>query len=133
MVLAIVVIAITLILLLLTTETVAQKAEAKEIIVPAIVKKELTPEEKIREAFKDTPRMISIVKCESEFRQFVGTSTPLVSKTFDVGIMQINQVHWKKAKELGLDIFNSIDENIEMGKIILDKQGLNAWTCHKMI
>jgi hypothetical protein len=76
--------------------------------------------------------MLSVVKCESNFRQFNSDGSPLVSPTSDVGVMQINQVHWSRAEELGLDIFYSTNDNIIMGKIILDEQGHNAWTCHKL-
>lgn len=80
-------------------------------------------------AFADVPQMTAIVRCESSYRQFEGTSTPLVSRTDDVGVMQINQVHWAEAKALGLDIFNSVDDNIKMGRIVYEQQGLAAWTC----
>lgn len=92
--------------------------------------KDTFEEELIKESFKDTPEMIKIVKCESGFRQFKD-GKPLMSKTSDVGVMQINQVHWQEAKNLGLDIFNSVQDNIKMGKIILAKEGLKAWMCYK--
>lgn len=75
--------------------------------------------------------MLSVVQCESNFRQFKSDGTPLKSPTSDVGVMQINQVHWERAEKLGLDIFNSIDENIIMGKIIFDEQGIEAWMAIK--
>lgn len=80
-------------------------------------------------AFPDVPQMVKVVGCESAYRQFEGTSTPLLSPTDDVGVMQINQVHWAEAKALGLDIFNSVDDNIKMGRIVYEQQGLAAWTC----
>lgn len=58
---------------------------------------------------------------------------PLRSKTADVGIAQINQVHWPEAKALGLDIFNSADDNLKMAQIIYKTEGINAWTCNKMV
>lgn len=74
------------------------------------------------------PEMVSIIRCESNFRQFKN-DIPLLSPTSDVGVMQINRVHWARAKSLGLDIFNSVDDNIIMGKIIYDEQGVGAWVC----
>lgn len=73
--------------------------------------------------------MYRIVKCESGFKQFNGKGKPLVSPTSDVGVMQINQVNWKDAKRLGLDIFNSDDDNIAYGQVLLKKQGISAWVC----
>ncbi len=74
--------------------------------------------------------MVEVVKCESNFRQFIN-GHPLLSPTSDVGVMQINQVHWLRAKSLGLDIFNSMEDNITMGKIILKESSLKAWSCYK--
>jgi hypothetical protein len=79
------------------------------------------------------PEMVAIIRCESNFKQFNDNGTPLVSRTSDVGISQINQVHWARAKSLGLDIFNSENDNIIMAKIILEEQGKDAWTCHDLV
>ena len=78
----------------------------------------------------DAQIMKNIVKCESQFRQFKADGTHLISLTSDVGLMQINQVHWKRAKSLGLDIFNSPIDNMEMAKIIQKEQGYTAWSCY---
>jgi hypothetical protein len=77
------------------------------------------------------PEMIPVIKCESSFHQFNADGTPNISPTHDVGIMQINHVHWIEAKNLGLDIFHSIDDNVKMGKIIFAEQGLGGWNCSK--
>ena len=76
---------------------------------------------------------MDVIKCESGFKQFTSSGKTLRSKTSDIGIMQINQVHWKRAKSLGLDIFNSENDNIIMGKIILKEQGIKAWTCSRLV
>lgn len=85
----------------------------------------------VEAAFPDVPAMVDVVRCESHFRQLSGNGTPLISPTDDVGVMQINQVHWAQAKALGLDIFNSIDDNIKMGRIVYEQQGIGAWTCSR--
>ena len=77
--------------------------------------------------------LVAIAYCESKFKQFNSKGEPLISRTSDVGVMQINQVHWKRAKSLGLDIFYSTNDNIIMGKIILDEQGKKAWTCSRIL
>ncbi len=86
--------------------------------------------DRIVQEFGTSSPMVDIVKCESRFRQFNEKGKPLMSPTSDVGIMQINQANWKQAKKLGLDIFNSVDDNIKMGRYILKTQGLKAWTCY---
>ena len=78
----------------------------------------------------DAQVMKKIVKCESQFRQFDSKGKPLMSPTSDVGVMQINQVHWKRAKSLDLDIFKSAVDNVAMGKIIYREQGFKAWSCY---
>lgn len=89
-----------------------------------------TIEERVTEVYKD-PRMVTVLRCESGLKQFDSQRKPLLSKTSDVGISQINQVHWKEAKKLGLDIFNSESDNLKMGKLIYDSEGITAWTCFK--
>ncbi len=102
----------------------------------SVTSRESTIQEKIQAEFESTPKMFNIVKCESEFRQFDSKGKPLMSPTSDVGVMQVNQIHWKRAKSLGFDIFYSIDDNIAYAKIILREQGIDAWealksTCYK--
>lgn len=91
-----------------------------------VVKCEVSIEDKINLAFPDEPKMVDIAWCESRHRQLVN-GKPLISRTYDVGVMQINQVHWKQAKELGLDIFYNIDDNLKMARIIYDRQSITAW------
>lgn len=87
----------------------------------------------VADEFKDVPRMLDVIQCESGFRQFDSSGKTLKSNTSDYGTMQINQVHLQEAKRLGLDIFNSVEDNIKMGRIIYESQGLHAWTCNKMV
>lgn len=77
--------------------------------------------------------MTYVIGCESGFTQFRKDGSPLMSHTKDVGVMQINEVHWSRAKELGLDIFNSTEDNMKMGRIILNESGLRAWSCYKIL
>ena len=123
---------ISILLIWLVPRIVEARTKSPLVIaISPVVKNEVTLPDLIALEFKNTPKMVEIVKCESRFRQFDKNGSPLLSKTSDVGIMQINQVHWDRAGSLGLDIFNSVDDNIAMGKIILKEQGLNAWTCNK--
>jgi hypothetical protein len=98
---------------------------------PAIATSTPTIEERIETTFNDK-RMVKVLKCESQFQQFKN-GKPLMSPTSDVGISQINQIHWKEAKALKLDIFNSMEDNLKMAKIIYDKEGIKAWTCFSLV
>lgn len=105
-------------------------AEASTIESAQVVCEQCEPlpiKDKVALAFKDDPRMVNVAYCESRHRQFDDKGNPLISPTSDVGVMQINQLHWSRAKKLGLDIFNSVDDNIKMGRIIYDEQSITAW------
>lgn len=91
-----------------------------------------TIKDKVARMFQDEPIMVAVAYCESRHQQF-RNGKPLISPTSDVGVMQINQVHWKEAKSRGLDIFNNEDDNIKMGRIVYDKQGVKAWTCYNIV
>ena len=85
-------------------------------------------------AFDDYPEMTQIVACESGYRQFRSNGTPLVSPTGDVGVMQIHVATWgKEAAALGLDIYGSAHDNIVMGRIVLETQGIKAWRCYNYV
>ncbi len=101
--------------------------------VVATVQKEISIKEKIAKEFKDVPRMMDVIYCESKFQQFGKDGKVLKSRTSDYGVGQINKVHLPEAKRLGLDIFNSVDDNIKMMRIIYDKQGINAWVCNGLV
>ena len=73
--------------------------------------------------------LLCIVQHESGGQQFTPSGAPLISKTDDVGIMQINLPTWeKKAKAMSLDIVNSPQDNIEMGIYIYQTIGPQEWT-----
>lgn len=123
-----------LILFIILSFLFTSKASAELI---SIVSRESTIKEKIESNFED-PRMMDVVHCESGnkanyARQFDSRGKPLMSLTSDVGVMQINQVHWRRAKSLGLDIFYSVDDNIKMGKIVYEEQGIEAWVCNRKV
>lgn len=79
------------------------------------------------------PVFVEIAIAESGLQQFKD-GKPLISKTSDVGILQINQVWWKTAEGMGLDIFNSVEDNIKMAKHIFKVQGIDAWVvCREIV
>lgn len=83
--------------------------------------------------FGDSPRMMSVLKCENGFEQYKN-GVPEISPTNDVGIAQINIPSWsKKAKEMGLDIFYSTEDNLKMARWIYDHEGIGQWSCNTLI
>lgn len=91
-----------------------------------------TPELREREvalAFPNTPEMVSIARCESGFHQFDKNGNPLLSRTGDYGILQVNRIWIPLAKKMGLDIVHSAEDNITMSAYILRTQGIKSWTC----
>lgn len=90
------------------------------------VKKELSIEEKIKNAFPDNYEiMIAIAKAESGMDP---KKQPNGNKdgSIDTGIFRINSCH-------GYDVIylSDVDNNIKVAKEIYKKQGLDAWVAYK--
>lgn len=107
-------------------EEVCKVTDCSVIYQPEAVSS-LTVVDKIKATFPEEPRMVDVLWCESHYRQFDEFGEPLISDTSDVGLSQINQIHWNEAKKLGLDIFNDVDDNLKMARLIFDMQGIKAW------
>jgi len=88
----------------------------------------LTVEEKIIQELG--PEFIAIAKCESGIRQFNEDGSVLISATSDIGLFQVNQVHWDTAKEMGIDI-NTVDGNIAYAKFLKEQNGTRDWFMSK--
>ncbi len=83
----------------------------------------------VTDYFKDTPILAQIAKCESRFRQYDSKGNILrgVENSYDVGVMQINEMyHLEASKKLGLDIY-TIEGNVAYAKYIYDKSGAKPW------
>jgi hypothetical protein len=86
-------------------------------------------EEYVRNYFADTPIMIEVARCESQFRQFDKEGKVLKNPTSTAkGIMQIMEsIHAEDAKETyGFDIL-TIDGNLGYAKLLYEKQGIKPW------
>ena len=74
-----------------------------------------------------TTTLSRIAWCESRYRQ---TATHINSNnSMDVGLWQLNDVHFAEAKRLGLDIKNSAEDNTTFAIILLKKYGTKPWVC----
>lgn len=130
--------------LVLSLFLVATPVHAEELKPPVHVEAAHTPpievlikitpqyrEQQVALAFADTPRMVSVARCESRFHQFNSDGTPLHSKTDDWGLLQIHGTWIPLSKKMGLDIKHSAEDNIEFAKYILKTQGIKAWSCSR--
>jgi hypothetical protein len=88
-----------------------------------------TVEEYVREYFADTPVMIEIAHCESQFRQFDKKGNVLKNGAGSsaIGMFQImSSIHQPVAEKLGLDL-NTIQGNAAYARYLYDKQGTAPW------
>lgn len=88
-----------------------------------------TTEEVIKDYFKDTPILIDVARCESQYRQFDQNGNIIrgVYNPDDVGVMQINEFyHAKTAKKLGYDLY-SLEGNMAYAKYLYEKEGTAPW------
>lgn len=85
--------------------------------------------EKVQAAFKDTPILFDIARCESRFRQFHSNGNVLFGGYRDgmVGLMQINApVHNQQAIRLGYDI-KTLEGNMAYAKYLYEQYGTRPW------
>lgn len=75
-----------------------------------------------------------VLECESNFKSADEDGEPLESPTGDWGIGQINAYSWDEvAQKLGLDYKNDPEDNVEMIRVVLDTQGIEAYACYYII
>lgn len=84
---------------------------------------------KVREYFKDTPVMIEIARCESNFRQFTDAGNVLRGGDSGgmVGVFQFfESVHTAPAKALGFDI-TTLEGNLGYAKHVYQNESTTPW------
>ena len=84
----------------------------------------------LREEYADTPILVDIARCESNFRQFDANGDVIRGRVdkADIGLMQINERYQgDTAKKLGLDIY-SIKGNVAYAKHLYEEQGSKPWS-----
>lgn len=85
-------------------------------------------ESAVRAYFADVPAMIAIAKCESGFRQYTNSGTPLRGSNLYIGVFQIDEkIHAKKALDLGFDIY-TLDGNLAYAKYLYSQAGTKPWS-----
>jgi hypothetical protein len=87
-------------------------------------------EKRVREYFADTPAMIQIARCESNFRQFTDSGMPFRGGAGGgmVGVFQFyEKLHTVGAKALGFDLA-TLEGNIGYAKHVYKTEGTTPWT-----
>ena len=93
----------------------------------------VTVEEYIASYFPEEPIMQKVAFCESRFRQFGESGTPLrgIVNSSDVGLFQINEYyHGETAEKLGIDL-HSLQGNLEYARYLYDREGTQPWSASK--
>lgn len=86
-------------------------------------------EKRVREFFKDTPVMIEIARCESNFRQYTDAGNVLRGGDSGgmVGVFQFfESIHATPAKALGFDI-TTLEGNLGYAKHLYNEQSTTPW------
>ena len=87
----------------------------------------------LHEQYFDTPILIEVARCESEFRQFDKSGRVIRGRAVqdDIGLMQINEYyHGLTAKNMGLDIYTT-EGNVAFAKYLHSRYGLKPWSASK--
>ncbi|OHA16876.1 MAG: hypothetical protein A3C79_00925 [Candidatus Taylorbacteria bacterium RIFCSPHIGHO2_02_FULL_45_28] len=87
----------------------------------------------LHEQYFDTPILIEIARCESEFRQFDKDGKPIRGRAnaADVGVMQINEFyHADTARNMGINI-RTLEGNVAFGRYLYEKYGSSPWSASK--
>ncbi|MES2216543.1 MAG: hypothetical protein V4481_04590 [Patescibacteria group bacterium] len=87
----------------------------------------------LRKEFADTPILVEVARCESEFHQFDKDGKLVhgrVNKS-DIGIMQINQYyHSETADSMKVDL-KTVEGNVAYAKYLYSKFGTSPWNASK--
>ncbi|MEN9913018.1 MAG: hypothetical protein RLY66_426 [Candidatus Parcubacteria bacterium] len=84
----------------------------------------------LQQEYFDTPILIEVARCESEYRQFDSNGKVIRGRVVadDIGVMQINEYfHGETAKKMGLNIYTA-EGNVAYAKYLYSKYGLKPWS-----
>ena len=83
----------------------------------------------LRKEFADTPILVDIARCESNFHQFDKNGNIIrgIVNSADVGVMQINEkYHAQYAAKMGVDLY-TVEGNVAYAKALYKDQGAQPW------
>ena len=84
----------------------------------------------LRKEYADTPILVEIARCESNFHQYDANGNVVRGRvnSADIGVMQINERYQgDTAKKLGLDIY-TVTGNVAYAKHLYEEQGAQPWS-----
>ncbi len=87
----------------------------------------------LKDEYAETPILVEIARCESEFRQFDKNGKLVHGRAnpADVGVMQINEFyHGETAKKMGIDV-RTVEGNVAFAKYLYGKYGSSPWSASK--
>jgi hypothetical protein len=113
-----------------TTSTVATTSLATTTVATSTVTQDqVVVEKRVREFFADTPAMIQIARCESNFRQFTDAGSPFRGGAEGgmIGVFQFyEKYHASAALALGFDLA-TLEGNIGYAKHVYEAEGVTPW------
>jgi hypothetical protein len=84
-------------------------------------------ETELERLYEDAPIMKKIAECESGDRQFNKNGDPLPGQlSKDIGRFQINYVHWKEARRMGIDLKTEAG-NAKFARMLYERSGTQPW------
>lgn len=122
----------------LNTDVRIQTVEAHERVAeyetPSVKEVPGSVEAKVRVYFKDTPILVEVARCESQFIH-INPNTGLVNRGIvnpkDVGVMQINEYyHNAEATRMGLNL-SDFDDNLAYAKYLYEHEGTRPWNASR--
>lgn len=106
------------------------KREVQLVVVPTKIEwTRARIEQEIRSTFPEDPETaVAVAKCESGLnpKAYNGKNRDGSS---DGGVFQVNSVHDRHLRQLGLDKFNPRD-NIKFARKLYDESGWRPWVCY---
>ena len=112
-----------------TTPSVATTTSATTTATTTVKQNQAEVEKRVREYFADTPAMIQIARCESNFRQFTDSGMPFRGGAGGgmVGVFQFyEKLHITGAKAFGFDLA-TLEGNIGYAKHVYKTEGTTPW------
>jgi hypothetical protein len=95
-------------------------------VAPLTVRANSDVEAAVRAAFADTPVLIEIARCESNFRHLTDSGS-LLRNNRNIGVMQLHsEYHGPAAAQQGLDI-TKLDDHLLYAALLYAAQGTTPW------
>lgn len=117
-------------IMLINAHAESEQATTTQIVTNRSLATSTDMEAYLREEYAETPILVDIARCESEFRQFDKNGKLIRGRVnaADVGLMQINEFyHADTARNMGIDI-HTVEGNIAFAKYLYSKYGSSPWS-----